>query len=310
MFSLIIWSAGSVAACCLFVIVMWSVHAAVTLKRHARMFAARPLSDVYRMRTVPLNVRAPGAAVSLLGICGGQPPMMRCMMQKDRLILPLTVVLLLVATLSFSSPARASAGTLPLNARANPKHYNLSYPVRVSTLFGAETGVRPAGAFPGMFCADDMAYIIPFHTSRGFEVVISQTDHLVTGHLIYLWCPATMSRLFPNGLNFSGGWISSADGQCHTIDFGMPIITGYYLPGHSSMFSLNAYSGATLVQQGNSLVAFTGMETQQRVCPGRVAKDWSTVADARSNYLGLFSVDVVFGPASGTGFTLQTPYFR
>lgn len=231
-------------------------------------------------------------------------------MPKDRLILPLTVVLLLVATLSFSSPAKASVGAPLRAAHANPKHYNLSYPVRVATLFGAETGVRPAGAFPGMFCVDDTAYLIPFRTSRGFEVVISQTDHLVTGHLIYLWCPATMPRLYPNGLNFSGGWISSADGQCHTIDFGMPIITGYYLPGYSSMFSLNAYSGATLVPQGNSSVAFIGMETQRRVCPGQVAKDWSTVADARSNYLGLFNVDVVFGPTSGTGFTLQTPYFR
>lgn len=65
MFSLIVWSAGTVAVCCLFVIVVWSVHAAVTLKRQACVFADQPFSGVRRVRAMPLNVRTPVAVVSL-----------------------------------------------------------------------------------------------------------------------------------------------------------------------------------------------------------------------------------------------------
>src|SRR6185437_12241209 len=64
--------------------------------------------------------------------------------------------------------------------------------------------------FPTSVCANDSAYIIGYRTPQGFEQSIPFVDDrgvfVLSGSLLYLWCPANglaLNAYYPDGFNFA-----------------------------------------------------------------------------------------------------------
>ena len=217
-----------------------------------------------------------------------------------------------------TSMTLASAPVQAAQTQGQPpvgKIHDLSHPVyHVSAFLGLTAapgpGKHPTAAFPGAFCRNDTAYFLPFYgIGRWYGYSLSQGDGLLNAQMWYLWCPAADSRAAPYGFNFSGGRITSADGQCHTITLGMPMDTDYTdIAGHEH--TVASYSGSTLLQSGATSTTSADWRSARTICPWSPLTTWSGVANARYSYISMLNVFIQLSSDSATGFFLQSPLFE
>jgi hypothetical protein len=217
--------------------------------------------------------------------------------------LPLVLAFCLVGNVA---PAQA-ASVVPPPAPASKIH-DLSHPVYHVSQLGLTTprsgGIHANAAFPGSFCINDTAYFMPLLRSRWYtSYALYNQDQFVKAQLWYLWCPASNSRVAPNGWNFSGGRIDALDGRCHTIGLGMPMTSDF--DGHT----MHTFAGATVLRQGSWSAPASDPWSYRTICPGNPLITWSGVADGRYNYLPILSVEVVLSLTSccsaGTAFGIH-----